>query len=136
PVGAERERHQQRLLGLRRAHRHRHDLAAVLVSKPGSVRDGVGVEPAQLERYALAHELLRLLVEPDRVAARNLLHEADDLHLVETIDPCWGCSTTSTGTCRRSRRCWQTPSVPGLTGGSSAAPTARLAHGRSRPSPA
>src|SRR5207247_860859 len=124
--------HAQRLLCLWRPHRHRDDLAAVLVPEPGGMRDRVGVEGVQLERDALANERLRLLVEADRVAPGHLLDEADDLHVRETTPLCWGCSTTSTGTCRRSRRCSQTPIAPESIAGCSAATTARRAPGRSR----
>jgi hypothetical protein len=79
-ISAERERETQCLLRLRRAHRHRDDLSAVSVAEAGGVRDGVRVEAVELERHALPLERLRLVVELDRVAARDLLHEADDLH--------------------------------------------------------
>ncbi len=79
-VGAERERKTQHLLCLGRSHRHRDDLAPVCIPQPDGVGDGVGVEEVQLEGHTLPLERLRLLVELDRVAARNLLHEADDLH--------------------------------------------------------
>ena len=66
PLGAERERVAQRLLGLRRAHGHRHDL----VGEQGGVLHGIAVEGVQLERHAFALERMRLLVELDRRRAR------------------------------------------------------------------
>ena len=51
-VRAERERGPQRLVRLRRPHRHRDDL----VSETDGVGDCVGIEPVQLERHAFAHE--------------------------------------------------------------------------------
>src|SRR5207237_1019446 len=109
-VSAERDRQTERLLGLRRPHRHGDDFPAVLVAQAGRVGDGIRVEAVQLERDAFALQRLRLLVELDRIGARHLLDEADDLHGGETTPPCLACSTTSTGTCRRSSPCSRTPS--------------------------
>ena len=79
-VGAHGEGHPQRVLRLRRPHRHGHDLATVLVAEPDRLGDRVDVELVQLERHSLAHEPLRLRVEPDVLRAWNLLDEDDDLH--------------------------------------------------------
>ena len=83
-VGADGKRLPEGLFCGRRAHRHRDHLAAVLVPQAGCMRDRVGVEAVQLERDAIPNERLRLVVEANRVAARHLLDEADDLHLGET----------------------------------------------------
>src|SRR3954469_5921132 len=131
-VRAERYYQTESLLGLRRAHRHRDHLAAVLIPQPGRVRHGEGVERVQQQRHALTLERLRLLVELDRVGAWNLLDEADDLHGDETIRPCSACSTTSTATCRRSTLCSPTPRSWESAAGCSAATTGRRALGRSR----
>src|SRR3954447_5027856 len=134
-VRAERDCQTESLLGLRRAHRHRDHLAAVLVPQPGRVRDGVGVERVQQQRHALTLERLRLLVALDRVGPWNLLDEADDLHGDETIRPCSACSTTSTATCRRSTLCSPTPRSWASTAGCSAATTGPRALGGARRSP-
>ena len=84
-VGAHGKGHPERVLGLRRPHRHRHDLATVRVAEPDRLRDGVDVELVQLERHPLAHEPLRLRVETDVLGARHLLDEDDDLHGGEPI---------------------------------------------------
>src|SRR5437773_6852411 len=78
-IGAEPHALSQRLLRLWRAHRHRDDLAALLVAKPSGLGDGEGIESVQLERDALPPELFRLLVELDRIWARDLLDQAGDL---------------------------------------------------------
>src|ERR671923_37036 len=82
-IRAERQARPQRLLRLRRTHRQRDHLSAVCLLQRRRVRDGRGVERIEQERHSLPLQLLRLLVELDRVGARDLLDEADDLHLWE-----------------------------------------------------
>jgi hypothetical protein len=77
-VRTEREAGAERSLRLRRAHRHRDHLRIRVRS---GVRDGGRVERVQQHRDALAAQLLRLLVELDRVRPRDLFDETDDLHV-------------------------------------------------------
>ena len=102
PFGAERQAGPQRLLGLWRPHRQRDHLGA---RERGRLRDGSGIERIEQERHAFSAQLFRLLVELDRVGARNLFDEADDLHVWEPSGACWPFCTTSTAISLRSRRC-------------------------------
>ena len=86
PVGAELQAQAQGRLGLRRAHRHRHDLPVDRVAEAGGVLHRGGVERVELERNAFALQRLRLVVELDRVGTRHLLDEHDDLHGAESIE--------------------------------------------------
>src|SRR5207302_5633806 len=79
-VGAEGEARAERCLGLRRSHRHRNHLGCAERDRVGDRRR---VEGIQQQRHAFAPQLFRLLVELDRVGARNLLDQADDLHVWE-----------------------------------------------------
>ena len=83
-IGPEAQALSQRLFRLRRAHRHGDHLAAVLVAKPSALGHGECIESVQLERNTLALELLRFLIELDRVRSRNLLDQADGLQGQET----------------------------------------------------
>ena len=82
-VGAEGEARAQRFFCLGWPHRHRYHLAAVSFLQLRRMRDSGRVEGIEQERDSLALELLRLLVELDRVRARYLFDEADDLHVWE-----------------------------------------------------
>jgi hypothetical protein len=82
-VGAERQARAKGILGLRRAHRHRDHLAADGVAQRRRVGNRGGVERVEEQRHALAPQRLGLRVELDRVGARHLLDQADDLHVWE-----------------------------------------------------
>ena len=68
----------QGFLRLWRSHGHRDHFRAIVRSR---MCDSCRVERIEEQRHAFAFQLLRLLVELDRVRARNLFDEADDFHL-------------------------------------------------------
>src|SRR5882724_4504468 len=98
PIGAESEACAQCVRGLGWAHRHRDHLAAHTLLQLGSLGNGPRVERIEEEWHTLAAQSLCLRIEVDRVAARDLFDEADDLHLWEPNQRCSPSSTTSTAT--------------------------------------
>src|SRR6266852_5184451 len=102
-IGAERETRAQCVPGLGRPHRHRDHLTAGELLELGRLGDRCRIERVEEERHALTAQRFRLRVELDRVGARNLFDETDDLHLWQPNQRCSLSSTTSMATCPPSK---------------------------------
>src|SRR5439155_12780110 len=78
--GAHHQALHERVLGLRRTHRKRDDLAAVLCDQVYRLGHGAAVERVELVGHALADEAARLVVELEMFERRDLLDGDDDSH--------------------------------------------------------
>src|SRR5439155_2355229 len=111
---------------------HPEHLAAHTLLQIGGLDNGRGVERVEEERDTLATQGPRLRIEVDRVAARDLFDEADDLHLWEPNQRCSLSSTTSTATWLLSTRSCRTRRPREPTPISSAVTSRRGRPGRAR----